>query len=147
MFSKRVSPKNKGVVHENEPWHPFVCHTLGQVVCHEDIQQKLEKRVEHAEHAEEVKQSDGNVEDMLESDRRHANKYTPERIRNEQTSYQLEVLKSEWRSFEGFGKRRLRCVGGGQESIVEVAHLDLVHGGTKRVCERSEETVHGEGTK
>jgi len=83
-FSKRVLfLKIKDNAHENEPWHPFIRHTLGQVVRHEDIQQQLQKRVEHVEHAEEVKQRDGNVEDMLESDRRHADEYASKRIRDE----------------------------------------------------------------
>jgi len=77
--------RNKENAHENEPRHPFIRHTLGQVVRHEDIQQQLQKRVKHVEHDEEVKQRDGNVEDMLESDRRHANEYASKRIRNEQT--------------------------------------------------------------
>ena len=65
--------KGRKNVHENEPRHPFIRHALGQVVCYKDVQQKLQKRVEHVEHCEEVKQRDGNVEGMFESDRGHTN--------------------------------------------------------------------------
>ena len=75
--------RNKENAHENEPRHPFIRHPLGQEVRDEDIQQKLQKRVKHVEHEEEVKQRDGNVEDMFESDGRYANEHASEWIRYE----------------------------------------------------------------
>ena len=81
--------ENEKHAHENEPRHPFIHHTLRQVVRHENVQQKLQKRGEHIEHPEEVKERDGNVEDMLEPDGWHANENASEWIRNEQTSNQL----------------------------------------------------------
>ena len=72
--------QNKESVHENEPRHPFIRHPLGQEVRDEDVQQKLQKRVEHVEHGEEVKQRDGNVEDMFESDGWYANEQASEWI-------------------------------------------------------------------
>ena len=92
VFSTRVGLRNKKYTHENEPRHPFIRHTLRQVVRHENIQQKLQKRAEHVEHPEEVKQRDGNVEDMLEPDRWDANENASEWIRNEQTSDQLQIF-------------------------------------------------------
>lgn len=127
--------KDKENVHENEPRHPFIRHALGQVIRHEDIQQKLQKRVEHVEHDEEVEQRDGNVEDMFESDRGHTNKYAPERIRNEQTSYQLRVFKSELRGFERTEETpwmRWRCAGADHPPWLKGdAYLDLVNGSTE----------------
>ena len=71
-------------VHDDEPRHP-----LSTVERHEYIQQELQKRVKHVEHGEEVKQRGANVEDTIESDRRHANGHASERVRDEQTGYQL----------------------------------------------------------
>ena len=80
VFSGCVVLRRKRNAHENEPRHPFIRHTLRQVVRYENIQQKLQKRAEHVEHAEEVEQRDGNVEDMLESDRWYANENASEWI-------------------------------------------------------------------
>jgi hypothetical protein len=80
---RSVSPssfENRVGAHENEPGHPFVRHALRQEVCHEDIQQQLPKRVKHVEHAEEVKQRDGDAKGMFESDRWHPNEYASEWI-------------------------------------------------------------------
>jgi len=60
-------------------------------------------------------------------------------------SFQVNINK-----FRGVRERRLGCVGGLWESIIRCGrkanvHLDLVYGGTERVCERVEETVHDEG--
>lgn len=89
-FSKRVSVFcNRGNAHKDEPGHPLIGHTFGQVVCHQDIQQKLQQRVEHVEHAEEVEERDGNAEDMFEPDGRHADEYASERVGDEQTGDEL----------------------------------------------------------
>jgi len=103
-------------VHENEPRHPFIRHALRQVISHEDIQQKLQKRGEHVEHPEEVEQRDGNVEDMLESDRWNANENTSKRIRDEQTSDELQIFTASQNRqvFEGSRETpwmRWRCAG------------------------------------
>ena len=98
--------------HENEPGHSLIRHTLRQVVCHENIQQKLQKRVEHVEHSEEVKERDSNAEDMLEANGRHSDENASERIGDEQTGDQLWVSRSELTSFEDVERGALVCVGG-----------------------------------
>jgi len=75
--------RNKESAHEHKPGHPFIRHALGQEVRDEDVQQKLQKRVKHVEHDEEVKQRDGDIEDMFESDGRYANEHASEWIRDE----------------------------------------------------------------
>jgi len=151
VFSKRVALGRKKHVHENEPRHPLIRHTLRQVVCHEDIQRKLQKRGEHVEHPKEVEQRDGNVEDMLESYRWNANEYAPKWIRDEQTSDELQnfTASQNRQVFEGLRetpRMRWRCAGVDHPPWLKAdAYLDLVYGGTERVCERGEETVHGEG--
>ena len=67
----------------------------------------MPKRVEHVEHSEEVKERDGNAEDMLEPDRWHANEYASERIGNEQTGDQLWVSESESASLKEGGRGAL----------------------------------------
>lgn len=51
--------------------------------------------------------------------------------------------------FEGFERgawMRWRCAGVDHPLGLKAdSHLDLVYGGTERICERSEKTVHGEG--
>ena len=86
---------------------------------------------------------------MFESDRRYANEHASKWIRNEQTSYQLRVFRSELGNFEEFendgdalaeADHPLGRLGG-------KAYLDLVDGGTECICERCKETVHDEDTR
>lgn len=106
VFRKRVA-RWEDNAHENEPRHPFIRHTLRQVVCHENIQQELQKRAKHVEHAEEVKERDGNAENMFEPDRWDANEHASEWVRNEQAKNQLRTLKSELTRFGGFERGAL----------------------------------------